>query len=510
MPTVSEPREVRDLRLLNEVSGILDRSLDMRSVVSPVLEALAEHLGLQHGTLTLLNRDTNDISIDVAHGVDSRQGEKSRYRLGEGVTGQVVLSGEPAVIPKISESPVFLNRTRRGRGELSFICVPIKTASETYGALSADRPYDPVHDLEDDARLLTIVGSMIAQAVRLRREAEEERERLERENERLRAELRDRFRPSNIVGNSHEMQEVYDHIATVSQSNTSVLVSGETGTGKELIAQAIHYNSARADRPFIKVHCAALPETVIESELFGHTKGSFTGAIADRKGRFELADGGTLFLDEVGDIPPSIQIKLLRVLQEREFERVGGTRTVKIDVRLIAATNRDLSVLVQQGNFREDLFYRLNVFPIHAPSLRKRKSDVVQLADHFLERYSKANGKSVRRLSTAAIDMLMSYHWPGNVRELESCVERAVLVAESDVIHSYHLPPTLQTAESSGTTSPGSLKFLVESYERDLLRDALKSARGNMSAAARSLSTTQRIMGYKVKKHGIDPRRFSQ
>jgi Nif-specific regulatory protein len=287
-----------------------------------------------------------------------------------------------------------------------------------------------------------------------------------------------------------------------------VLILGETGTGKELVAQAIHYNSARADRPFVKVHCAALPESIIESELFGHVKGAFTGAVSDRKGRFELAHGGTLFLDEIGEIPPTIQIKLLRVVQEREFERVGGTATIKVDVRVIAATNKELSREVSDGRFREDLFYRLNVFPIHVPSLRKRKSDVVLLADHFIERYAQLSRKPVRRLSSAVIDMLMSYHWPGNVRELESCIERAVLVAEGDVIHPYHLPPTLQTADALAIQSPSSLKVRVESLERDIIRDALKSARGNMAATARTLETTQRIVAYKIKKYGIDPRRY--
>jgi len=326
----------------------------------------------------------------------------------------------------------------------------------------------------------------------------------------LRQELREKFRPSNIIGNSHEMRFVYDQIAQVCKSNTTCLILGESGTGKELVAHAVHYNSDRADKPFVRAHCAALPESIIESELFGHVKGAFTGATTDRKGRFELAHGGTLFLDEVGDIPMAIQIKLLRVLQEREFERVGGTETIKVNVRLIAATNRDLQAMVAEGKFREDLYYRLHVFPIYVPPLRKRKADIVLLADHFLEKYSKDNNKNVRRLSSAVIDMLMSYHWPGNVRELENCIERAVLVAEGDVIHPYHLPPTLQTAETSGGAAPrGSLKDMVDAYERDIIVDALKSTRGNMASAARLLSTTQRIFGYKVHQHGIQPKKYA-
>jgi Nif-specific regulatory protein len=247
---------------------------------------------------------------------------------------------------------------------------------------------------------------------------------------------------------------------------------------------------------------------VIESELFGHEKGAFTGAVAARKGRFELAQGGTLFLDEIGDLSPSMQIKLLRVLQEREFERVGGTTTIKADVRLIAATNRDLEQLIETERFRQDLYYRLNVFPIHIPPLRERRTDILLLSDYFAERYSEQNHKNVRRISTPAIDMLMAYHWPGNVRELENCVERAVLLSDDDVIHGHHLPPTLQTAEASGTVQSGTLDATLERVEKELLVEALKSSRGNMAAAAAFLGITERIMGLRVRKYRIAARRF--
>ena len=500
-------RHSREIELLGEISRLLDHSVDLREVAGPILEALSSQIGMRYATLTLLNRQTGDIMIEASHGLSPQQAQRGRYRLGEGVTGKVVQGGKPIVIARTSESPEFLDKTQRGkRPDTSFICVPIKVEKEVLGALSADRRYDPEADLGQDVRLLTIISSMVAQAVRLRRALQEEQGRLAEENARLKEELKERFRPANIVGNSHEMQIVYDQIAQVSKSTASVLIEGETGTGKELVAHAIHYNSSRADKPFIKAHCAALPESVIESELFGHEKGAFTGALTERKGRFELAHGGSLLLDEIGDVPPSIQIKLLRVLQEREFERVGGTRTIKVDVRVIAATNRDLPALVQQGKFREDLFFRLHVFPIYVPPLRKRKADIVLLADHFLQKYAQENAKDVRRLSSAVIDMLMSYHWPGNVRELENCIERAVLVAEGNVIHPYHLPPTLQTAEASGMPVSGDLKTMVGAYERDLIRDALKSTRGNIAGAARALGTTPRILGYKIKGYSIDPR----
>jgi Nif-specific regulatory protein len=304
------------------------------------------------------------------------------------------------------------------------------------------------------------------------------------------------------------MQRVYEAVAQVARTNTTVLIRGESGTGKELIAQAIHYNSLRAKKPFIKVSCAALPETLIESELFGYERGAFTGAQDRKKGRFEMAQGGTLFLDEIGDVHLPTQVKLLRVLQEREFERLGGTEVVKVNVRLVAATNKDMEQAIAQGTFREDLFYRLNVFVIFIPPLRERKPDTLLLADHFLQRFAAEHGKDIRRIATPAIDMLTSYHWPGNVRELQNVIERAVLVCDGQVVHAHHLPPTLQTAEASGTVMNVSLQEAVEAYERDLLQDALKSARGNRAKAARLVRTTDRIFNYKVRQLGIDWKRF--
>ena len=253
---------------------------------------------------------------------------------------------------------------------------------------------------------------------------------------------------------------------------------------------------------------SALPESLIESELFGYEKGAFTGAAERRKGRFEMAQAGTLFLDEIGDVHLATQVKLLRVLQEREFERLGGVEPVKVDVRLVAATNKDMEQAIAQGTFREDLFYRLNVFVIYIPPLRERKPDVLLLADHFLQRFAQEHGKDIRRIATPAIDMLTAYHWPGNVRELQNVIERAVLVADGQVIHAHHLPPTLQTAEASGTGMTASLSEAVAAFERDLLLDALKSARGNRAKAARLMRTTERIFNYKVRQLGIDWKRF--
>jgi Nif-specific regulatory protein len=513
-PTATPPvrQELNELSLLFEISQTLDRVLDLRDAVGPVLGAMARHMGMVRGTIALLNRETRQITIEAAYGLSTSQQERGRYRLGEGVTGKVVATGRPAAVPRIREEPLFLNRTGARKGlrkkDVSFICVPIKLGNEAIGALSADRLFSEEKSLEEDVRLLSIIASLIAQAVRLRQSAQEERQHLVEENLRLQEELKDRFRPANIIGNAKTMQAVYDSIAQVARTQTTVLLRGASGVGKELVAHAIHYNSDRAKRPLVKVNCAALPETLIESELFGHERGAFTGATAQRKGRFELAQGGTIFLDEIGDLSAHTQIRLLRVLQEKEFERVGGSETIKTDARIIAATNRDLEALVDAGTFRQDLYYRLNVFPILIPPLRERKADILLLADHFVEKYSKLHHKDIKRISTPAIDMLMAYHWPGNIRELENCIERAVLVSGDDVIHGHHLPPTLQTAEATGTQPAGNLQAALDNLEREMLLDALKSARGSMAKAARALGTTERLMGIRVHKHGIDYRRF--
>ena len=505
-------REVDELSLLFEISQILDHSIDLRDVVGPLLKALADHMGMLRGTISLLNRETGEIAVESGHGLSPQQRERGRYQLGEGVTGKVVQTGKPVLVHRISEEPLFLDRTqartKMNKKDISFICVPIKLGDEVVGTLSADRLFADKISLEEDLRLLAVIAQMIAQAVKLRQNAVEQQQRLMEENQRLQKKLEDRFQPSNIIGRSKAMHDVYDLISQVSQANATVLIRGERGTGKELVAHAIHYNSLRAKKPFIKVSCAALPENLIESELFGHEKGSFTGALNTRQGRFELAHKGTLFLDEVGDLSTATQVKLLRVLQEREFERLGGSETIFSDVRLIAATNRNLEEMIKQGGFRADLYDRLNVFPIHVPPLRERGMDILLLADFFADKYSQENHKYIKRISTPAIDMLMAYHWPGNVRELESCIERAVIISTDEVIHGHHLPPTLQTAEASGTVHQGTLQMSLENLERELICDALKNSRGNKAKAARALGISERLMGLRVEKYGIDSKRF--
>jgi len=501
--------EVRRLSTLLEASQAMSGTLNLKASLHRVLEILARHHGAMRGMVSLLHSD-GSLRVEASDGL--ADASRVRYQMGEGITGRVVESGKPVVVPRVSREPSFLHRAARrpelSHQELSFVCVPIVLNRRPIGALAIDLKFKSDRDFERMVKFLGVVASMIAQALKIHRLIDEDKRRLVDENAHLKQELRERYDFSNLVGSSGPMRQIYEQVAQVAGTNTTVLVRGESGTGKELIAHAIHYNSPRADKPFVKVSCAALPDSLIESELFGYEKGAFTGAESRKKGRFELAEGGTLFLDEIGDVNPATQVKLLRVLQQREFERVGGTETLKANVRLLAATNKDLERAIAAGTFREDLYYRLNVFAIFVPPLRERKADMLLLVDHFLEKFAREHRRSIKRISTPAIDMLMSYHWPGNVRELENTLERSVLMCDGEVIHGHHLPPSLQTAEASGTITRVSLKDAVSSYEKDIIQDTLKTTRGNCAKAARLLDTTERIINYKVRRYGIDARRF--
>jgi Nif-specific regulatory protein len=504
-------RGIKELTLLFEISKRLGESLDLGSALKPILQLMAEHMEMVRGTLTVLNRKTGEIVIEEAYGLEPEEKAKGKYRVGEGITGKVIDTGKPAIVPRIAEEPLFLDRTgsrkSQNKEDIAFICVPIKVGNEVIGALSADRLFSQNVSLYEDVRLLTIIAATISQAARLRQRAEEELDKIRKENQRLQDELQSRYRPQSIVGNSHAMREVYSLIQQVCRTNTTVLILGESGVGKERVAHAIHYDSSRAAKPFVKINCAALPETLIESELFGHERGAFTGAAMGRKGRFEQADKGTIFLDEIGDLPPSIQTKLLRVLQEKEIERLGGNYTIKVDVRIVTATNRDLESLLREGKLREDLYYRLNVFPIVVPPLRERKTDIMLLANHFIEKYAKEQDKRISSVTPPATDMLMNYHWPGNVRELENCIERAVVLSTDGVIHSYHLPPNLQKTAAT-PINQGALAATVGGVEKEIIIEALKRSHGNMAKAARDLGVTERVMGLRVSKFEINPRQF--
>jgi len=511
-PSHASKSKPDEIACLYEITEAIHATLDLKKVLYKVLDLLSEHLGMNRGSIALLNPETSRIHIEVAHGISSLERTKGRYKLGEGITGRVIASGRPMAIPHIDDEPLFLDRTgarnRIDKSTISFVCVPIKRGSKAIGALSVDRVFEGSSPLEEDVRLLTVISTLIAQKVSLLEQINRERDRLEEENLRLRKELNKKYSFTNIIANSRKMQEVFYLITQVAKSNANVLLLGESGTGKELVANAIHYNSLRSTETLVKVNCAALPESLIEAELFGYEKGAFTGANDKKEGKFETANKGTIFLDEIGSLAVNSQGKLLRVLQERELVRLGSTKTIKVNIRLIAATNKDLTSSVEQGIFREDLFYRLNVYPIYLPPLREREADILLLADYFLEKYSEEYGKDIKRISTPAIEALTQYHWPGNVRELENCMERAVLLCGDQVIHSFHLPPTLQTAQETGTQQSQTFDEAVEGFEKELLVDALKSSRGNIRQAAKALKTTERIFGYKTRKYGIVPMQY--
>jgi Nif-specific regulatory protein len=506
-----------ELELLFDIARTFDKHVELRTALGPLLSLMEFRAGLVRGMVTLLDRAAGVLKVEEAFGLRADEKRRGIYRLGEGLVGRVFETGLPVTVPDLARESRFLNRALNRRREdmegLSYYCVPIHSRAGVIGTLSAERRIregDPERRMARDRSLLEKVSSIISDSAKLRERILEEQFRLRREGEegapagddwarggRIAAE-------SGIIGTSSGMRELYGMLSQVAPSDATVLITGESGTGKELVAAELHRLSKRAAGPLVKLNCAALPESIIESELFGHEKGAFTGAAARRKGRFELAHSGSVFLDEIGELPPQIQVKLLRVLQERELERVGGTSTIKVDVRLIAATNRNLEAGVKEGRFREDLYYRLNVFPLRIPPLRERKSDIMLLADHFAGKYGEKNGKRIRRISAPAIDLLTSHSWPGNVRELENCIERAVILSADQVIHAYNLPPSLQTAASSNTAPTTTLEAALSRLEKEMILEALKMAGGNMAAAARSLGITERQMGLRVRHYGVN------
>jgi Nif-specific regulatory protein len=500
-----------DADFLMKIGALVSVKGELVAQFNEMMALLAGHLGIARGSITIYDEASGEISFDTSCGYSAEEAGRGRYRPGEGIIGSVIASGAPMVIPSIDDEPLFLNRTgarRKNPGHnCAFISVPVVVDRTVIGALSIDIARERGACLDRELTLLAALAVIIAGSLREKKELAASQRLFEEENRMLRMRLGGIRGVGAIVGSSHCMQDVFDKILMVAPTSTTVLITGETGTGKELIADAIHQCSSRARGPFVKVNTASLPANLIESELFGHERGAFTGALNQKKGRFELAQGGTIFLDEIGDLDPSLQVKLLRVLQERRLERLGGSQEISLDVRVVAATHRDLEAMVAAAQFRQDLYYRLNVFPLHSPPLRERKADIMLLADHFLEKFNREMNRKIRRISSEAIDMLVSYHWPGNVRELENCLQRAVIMSREDVIRSYHLPPSLQMA-SRPEKDAGSLDAMTSQFHREIITDYLKMSHGNITRAAELLGTTKRILHYRINQLGIDYRRF--
>jgi Nif-specific regulatory protein len=480
------------------IAEALACSPDLRRALKSVLERLEGRAGALRSAVLMLDEERGEIRIEVSLGFGPRA-EGVRYRLGEGITGLVVASGQPVVVPAVSREPRFLHRALRREGpELTFVCVPISAPDKPVGALAVDLAYRESRDNEAAQRFFAVVASMIAQALGMHRKLAEERKRLLEDNGRLRLALQDPYDFSNGVAAGGPMRRAYEQVARAAPSDLDVLIRGEPGTGKAVIAHAIHQGSPRARMPFLRLYLAALPARLVEPELFGCRDGSSPA----RRGRLELANGGTLFLADVAELSGAAQGRLIRVLRERELERSGGKS--RLNVRLLAASSRDLEAALAVEAFREDLYRHLSVLPVFVPALRERKPDIPLLADHFLARYAQRYRKSIRRISTPAIDLMVSHRWPGNVRELESAMEHAVFACQGDAIHAHHLPPSLRAGGNAAPT----LGDAVERFEQDLILDAIRSARGNVARAARLLNTSERILGYKARKYQIDPKRL--
>ncbi|MCX8110848.1 MAG: sigma 54-interacting transcriptional regulator [Syntrophorhabdaceae bacterium] len=494
-------RKNAELSALLEVSMILNSSFELEKNLLDAMKTLSDQLDMNRGTVTLIDKKTGELRIAVAYGLTKEQIARGKYRIGEGIVGRVVETGSPMVIPDLGKEPLFLNRTqaRIEKDNISFLCVPIVIKDEILGVLSVDRIFNEMVAMDEDLRVLQIIATLIGQAIKIHGAYERERQ----EKEVLSTELRSRYSLPNIISISDKMQDVIKICLKVAKSRANVLLRGESGTGKELIAKAVHYESERSSMPFIAINCAALPETLLEAELFGYEKGAFTGATGTKLGRFELANKGTIFLDEIGDISLSIQAKLLRVLQEHTFERLGGTRSIHVDVRVVAATNRDLEEMVKDGRFREDLYWRLNVVPIFIPALRERKEDIPPLIDHFLKRFNKEYEKDIA-INPDALRSLMDYSWPGNVRELENTIERLVVLNDKGVINEEEIPSYIKEHKTMKVHDHNdSLIAEKERLEKERIIEALKKCNFNQSKAARLLGITQRQIGYKIQKYGI-------
>jgi Nif-specific regulatory protein len=498
----------RELGAILEVSRVLTASFDLEENLTSVMRTLATMLDMQRGCVFLLEPGSEKMRIVAAHGLTKEEIERGNYRIGEGIVGRVLESNSPMFVPDIGDEPMFLNRTgsRPRKSGISFLCIPIALKGKALGVISVDRIYSEEHGgVDDDLRVLNIISSLIAQFVKLWEAYRE----ADRERESLKIELKERYSLPNLVGESPGFQAVLKSVLKVADTEATVLVLGESGTGKELIARTLHFESRRAKKPFVAVNCAALPSNLLEVELFGCEKGAFTGATAKRTGRFETAQGGSIFLDEIGELPIELQAKLLRVLEDRTFERVGSSVPIKANVRVIAATNRNLVDEIKRGNFREDLYWRLNVVPIVLPPLRDRAGDVLILANYFSEKFNRAYGKGVA-LSPEAMEAFVAYSWPGNIRELANTLERLIIMSEGDSIGVDDLPYRVRHGSSEperhevSAASGDSLRSEVLTLERERILKALKDNGYVQSKAARSLGITPRQLGYRIKKYKID------
>lgn len=437
--------------LLLDISQSIEKIFELSDSFEIVMKKLADSFGIYRGMLVLFEKDEpNKLSIYNAYNITDEEMSRGIYKVGEGVVGKVVETGRAVSVKDINKDNSYLNRMQIKRDKnipISFIAVPIKIEGIVVGVLAVEKYYESEIMLSDEEDMMTLVANVIANKVKSWERIYKDKENLIAENLSLKKELHKNFAIDNIIGKNRNMMAVFELIKAVSDSNSSILILGESGTGKELVAQSLHVGSSRKDSPFVSINCASIPENLLESELFGYKKGAFTGAISDKKGKFQSANGGTIFLDEIGDMPLYLQAKLLRAIQEREVEPLGSEVKVKIDIRIISATNKDLDKLIKEGKFREDLYYRLNVIEIQIPPLRSRKDDIPLLVNHFIKKFSGRDNKNVHNISQESLRLLQTYNWPGNIRELENVIERAVLLCRTHTIEVGNLPSFLMETE---------------------------------------------------------------
>ena len=522
----------KEIELLYEIAVLLSGSENIKESIEKGMRMLKHDGYLDRCALFMLNDEKTDLELYASIDLTPQQKNMASYRIGEGATGLAAQSAEPIVIENIHNNINYLNKMGAlNTALISYVAVPIIQKDGVVGVISANLRKDAPLNFDEIVRMLTILGSLSFGSLSVHLKFNKEKENIQDLKSYYRDEMLSAYKFENIIGKSTAMQQIFSMLETVAPSDATIFVRGETGTGKELIAAAVHNISPRKNGPFIKLNCAAISETLLESELFGHEKGAFTDAKEMRKGRFELADGGTLFLDEIGDISPALQVKLLRILQEQEFERVGGTKTIKTNVRLVAATNRNLEEMVKKGEFREDLFYRLNVIPINLPPLRERYEDIQLLIEHYLKKYMREHHKEMH-FSKPALEILLEYPWPGNIRELQNTIERIVLICPEGELQpemlnhvmpfnfqKLHMPTpeekpqvsevkTHIPAEPEMPTTPPDTSSLTKSSLQDMEKNAIIQAlienKGIQTKAAKQLGMTPRQIGYKIKKYGIE------
>jgi len=514
--------KISSQEMLLGVFNLLEREMPISELFNEVMEILKNGMAIARGMLVLFDKDDpQSLKIKSGFRISEENIKKGIYKIGEGIVGKTVSQASTIAVEDVSKEPSFLNRMRinRGEGKISMISAPIKAGNNVLGVVAVEKKFESREHFEDSINTITLLASLLAYRVRSHQKREEETKQLISENIELRKELKNRYSFKNIIGKNEQVRRILDQVQTVSNTSAPVLISGETGTGKEQIAKITHFLSDRRDKPFVSVNCAAIPENLLESELFGYSKGAFTGASADRKGKFELADGGTLFLDEIGDMPVHLQSKILRALQEKEIQPLGSEKPVKTDIRIIAATNRELEEMVSSGRFRSDLYFRLNVINLKLPPLRERRDDIPLLADYFIKKYSAEYSKSAAAISRDTEEIFMRYGWPGNIRELENVIERAVIMSQGNIIDPSLIPENMKAQEHQrsgdyplrehilGQMKQAGHKNLqadvIGSMEKILIEEVMVKANGNKSLAAKMMGINRNTLKSKMREYNI-------